>query len=423
MAFHFAATCSESKNDRRRIWLSAIASAFTLWSATVVGAAEPALLGRQVMLRDTGGQIDSTVVGQPGGVGATNSWEVLTVLREREGKVWVRNRDSEGWLPATSVVPVEDAVDWFTKQIDASPQDESAYAHRARAHHFLGDYEKAISDFTEALKLSPSGSWIWNNRAIVYSDMKEYDRSLADYTKAIEINASYYLALSNRGMIWMRKKEFAKAHQDLARSIEMNPQYGFVYSNRAIVWLAQNKPEEAVKDCDKALRINPGATGIRSVRGQVFLALKRYDDAIQELNMAIRLEPCNSSAYAYRSRVRNRMADHAGAERDIVEAIRLRPMIDWYYCDYSHFLATTTDAKLRNIKKAEEMLEQARRRNVDQDGRYFAVCAAVAAEAGRFADAVELQQKANRDEYLSPDDKMEYERRLSTYRAKQPWRE
>jgi tetratricopeptide (TPR) repeat protein len=399
------------------------AAVLCLFALTAIRADDASWLGRQVMLRESGLELETTVAGQKAGEVSLNTWEILTVLREKDGRVWVRNREAEGWLDKKSVVLVEDAAEWFTREIERSPKDESAFAHRARAHHFLGDYDKAIADFSEGLKLSPSAAWIWNNRAIVWADMKEFNKSIEDYTKALQLNPSYYLPLSNRGLIWLRKKKYDEALADFAAAIKHNPQYSFAFSNRALLWIEKRNFDEALKDCDQALRLNPGATSVRAVRGLLFLTMKRHDEALRELNTAIELEPRNATAHAYRARTRAKLGDSALARKDFEEAIRQRPMIDWFYRDYAGFLATCKDAPHRDGAKALELLAKAVERKIEQDGRYLSVVAAVQAELGKFDEAVKRQEEALKDPHLQPDEIAEYKSRLGRYQKREAWRE
>jgi len=386
-------------------------------------AEEPSWTGRQVMLRESGSEMEVIVGGQRAGEMPLNTWEVFTVLREQDGRLWIRNREAEGWLDKKSAVPIEDAVEWFSQRIERSPTDESALAHRARAYHFLGEYDKAIADFSQALKISPAGAWIWNNRAIVWSDMKEYDKSIADYTKALELNPSYYLPLSNRGLIWLRKKKHDQALADFANSIRHNPQYAIAFSNRALLWIEKRNFDEAKKDCDQAIQLYPGSTATRTVRGQMYLAMNRLDEALRELNTAIDLEPKNASAYVHRARTRARLGNFREAKGDFEEAIRQRPMVDWFYRDYAYFLATCKDDSIRDGRKANEMIAKALERKIEQDGRYQSALAAVQAELGKFDEAVKQQEEALKDQYLAADEVAECKSRLAHYRKREPWRE
>lgn len=81
-----------------------VAISLLLCASLSVGADEASWLGRQVMLRESGVEIEVVVGGQPAGTMPLNSWEVFTILREQDGSIWIRNREAEGWLKKDSAV-------------------------------------------------------------------------------------------------------------------------------------------------------------------------------------------------------------------------------------------------------------------------------------------------------------------------------
>ena len=63
---------------------------------------------------------------------------------------------ASGWAAALEVVPVEKAIDYFTEQIRARPQDAFPYAMRAFLRHDRKEIDLALRDYDQAITLDPA---------------------------------------------------------------------------------------------------------------------------------------------------------------------------------------------------------------------------------------------------------------------------
>ena len=181
-------------------------ASLVFWSVAVVfsslaapldveGAGE--LLGRKVMLaaadvtfrtapspdasvgeNSTGGDADSTVDAVDG------DWVRL-------GKNWVRRND---------VVPLEAAVEFFSKQIERRPT-AFAYASRSHARSERSQFADAMDDANEAVKRDPNLPLGYIVRARANMLDAKLDESLQDYEKALTLNPKLTAALIGRGLV------------------------------------------------------------------------------------------------------------------------------------------------------------------------------------------------------------------------------
>jgi len=86
-------------------------------------------------------------------------------------------------------------------------------------------------------------------------------------------------------------------------------------------------------------------------------------------------------------------------------------------------LTTNPDEKIRNLAEAEESLAK-----IDEDSIYdkqtlYQVRAAVAAEKGDFKQALKWEQKTRSDAKSLDLPLTHIDKRIASYKAKQPWRE
>jgi len=184
-----------------------------------------------------------------------------------------------GWALADQVVPVEQAVEFFTDYIRINPRDPYGYHRRAwvriqekkelgmaladldeairldapRSYLFNGrgsvrllrkEYDKAISDFSESIRLNPQIAPVYYNRGQAWAMTKEYDKAIADYNKALRLFPNFALAYKARGNVRSSKKQFNKA-------VRLDPNFALGYGARA--WLWATCPNARYRDRKKAV--------------------------------------------------------------------------------------------------------------------------------------------------------------------------
>ncbi len=86
----------------------------------------------------------------------------------------------------------DQAVRFFTSQINKSPKDAVAYARRGKAYAANKDYQQALTDYNKALQFDPKLADIYVGRAVIYLMQKEYDKSWQDVHKAESLGAKFW---------------------------------------------------------------------------------------------------------------------------------------------------------------------------------------------------------------------------------------
>lgn len=308
------------------------------------------------------------------------------VYGERGDYVQVKNREAVlGWIAKKDVVLLDEAVAFFTKQVEANPDDTAALNRRGWAWALRGEHLAGIKDLTECIRLSPDTTF-YNNRARIWGLKGDHDRALADYTTGIDMGANYFLPFFNRGNCWHLKNEYDKAIADFDQSLQLNANFVSAYRSR----------------------------------GAAYLAKKDYDKAFADFDEAIRRDAKHDPAYLSRGDAWRAKKDYAKASADYAEARRLDPKNGLYLQALARLLATAADGKVRDGKRAVELATEAR--ELDRSsGAIMDTLAAAHAEAGNFAAAVQWQERALQDPRLRDD--AEARRRLELYRKKQAFRQ
>ena len=373
--------------------------------------------------------------------------------------LWIRveGEGLSGWALADHVVPVEQAIAFFTDYIRANPGDTHGYIMRAMIwREEKKELEIALGDYNEAIRLDPTQAYVYGNRGLAWSAKKDYDKAIADYNEAIRIDPKDALAYGNRGRAWRAKKDYDKAIADYNEAIRIDPKLATSYGSRGNAWSAKEEYDKAIADYNEAIRIDPKLAFAYGNRGNAWSAKKEYDKAIADYNEvirldtklalaygnrgnawsakkdydkaiadyteAIRVDPKYAAAYNNRSNAWSAKKEYDKAIADYKEAIRIDPKLATSYNGRAWFWATCPDAKFRDGKKAVESATKACELSDWKEAYPLGTLAAAHAEAGDFNAAVKWQTKAN-GLYTDTEDKTKGEERLKLYREKKPYRE
>ena len=263
--------------------------------------AEKTWLGKTVYPTKTGTYLDMSA--EPiekfvkGGGPALNMIS-YRVYAERPEFVQVKTREGQiGWLRKADLVTQDDAVAFFTKQIEANPTDTNGFNRRAAAWRAKGELDAALKDATAALKINASAP-LFNNRALIYQAKKDYDKAMQDYADAFRLNPQYPLCLVNRATLWHAKKEYDSAIADCTQAIQLTPQAPNAYRQRGVAYHAKKDYDKAIADFNRALELDAKSSQFRLERGNSFAARNEHAKALDDYNEAIRLEGISVTALA-----------------------------------------------------------------------------------------------------------------------------
>ncbi len=424
---------SSSNPAWRRLlcWLhvAIVANVFVPLGAINANATEPAasLVGRRVVQkeRDFSLRVNDQVVS------SRRFILFYKVDQTKDDWIWLKaeGKSLAGWAKADEVIPVEDGIVYFTRQIAAQPENAFHYVMRATLYDDRHDIDKALADYDEAIKLDPSQGWVFNNRGIAWTDKHEYDRALADFNEALRLDPQNANVFNNRGTIWRIKQIHDEAIADFNDAIRLFPEYAFAYYNRGLAWADKHEYDRAISDFDHVLSLDPQDAlahynrglallkkheyakalpdleesmklGFKTAevyyhRGLAEFELKNLEKAISDFSAALALNARYSEAFYNRGLAWAEKKDYVRAFADYEQAIRINPDYDQAYVSRAWLLVSCPDPKFRNAKRAIESATRACELTKWKQPYEIGTLAAAYVEAGDFAAAAKYQSRAN----------------------------
>jgi len=223
---------------------------------------------------------------------------------------------------AYQVRDYKQAVESFTKAIQAEPNYAKSFINRGNARYNLKDYEGALADYSKALQINPQEVKAFVNRGnsrymlAEYSNDpdREYNLAIADFNNAIRLNVKEVEAYIRRGIVRAQiakysgesLKEFQQAVADFTEAIKLNASKAEAYFQRGSVYyqMAQystdyaQQYQKAIADFDQALQLNTNLAKVYLKRGMVRYEIAQYggkeaeqnnQKAVEDLQLAAKL--------------------------------------------------------------------------------------------------------------------------------------
>jgi tetratricopeptide (TPR) repeat protein len=181
------------------------------------------------------------------------SWEVKA---EKGARVLLLEDGVESWVERDALVPLADAIEFFTKAIKENDQDAYAHNFRGWAKHLLGKSADAVKDFDEFLRLIPVGATTQrvvglSNRGLVLAETGKFDAALADLDEAVKLG--HAPAQLNRGWAYELRGDYKKAAADYDAILAARPNDALALNNAA--WLKATCPDAAFRDGKEAVKL------------------------------------------------------------------------------------------------------------------------------------------------------------------------
>ena len=193
--------------------------------------------------------------------------------------------------------------------------------------------------------------------------------------------------------------------------------------NRGVARSETGDYDRAIEDYTAALRIRPDAYKALSNRGGAWYKKGDYDRAIEDYTAVLGIEPDDYQALTNRGVAWGRKGDYDRAISDYTAALRIKPDYAEAFNSLGWLRATAPEARVRDGPRAITLADRAV--SLRDDAQYRDTLAAAYAEAGRFGDAVDAQERAvamARAEGWSAEDIADAEDRLRLYRQDRPYR-
>jgi tetratricopeptide (TPR) repeat protein len=160
----------------------------------------------------------------PSGIAEKISAGATVIVSKVSGRSLLVDAIIPGWIPAKNVIPADQAISYFSEQINRAPEDAHNYYCRAGVWQTQSKYERALQDYDQAINLDPAELAYRIERGNFFLVTKDHKRAIADFTSVLKKEPKSHAALIGRGGAHCEQGNYAKAVSDLGAVIEQIPQ-------------------------------------------------------------------------------------------------------------------------------------------------------------------------------------------------------
>jgi protein O-mannosyl-transferase len=280
-------------------------------------------------------------------------------------------------------------------------------------------WQNSIMLFSHTIQATGDNALAQQNLGHALSLAGRPDEAIEHLSEAIRIRPGYEQAYFNRGNQYGVQGKLEQAIADFREAVRYKPDYEQAYCNLGKALVLQGKMEEARTNFMEALRYKPDYAEAHTKLGNVLVLQGNFQDAREHLSAAVRVQPDYDEGQYYLGAALVRQGEYREASAHLRAAVKLKPDYASALNDLGWLLATCTDAQVRNVPEAIHCATRACELTGKADPMYLDTLAVAQSEAGQFAEAIALTQKAIREATTRGDSvtAAQLETHLNFYRA------
>ncbi len=229
-----------------------------------------------------------------------------------------------GWIPASKVVPIDQAIGYFSELIAKDGNDREDLYARAMVWLSTKNYDKAIEDFTRCIEIAPMPS-DHNERGFCWMMKGDQEKAFADFNTAVKLDPKNASLILNRGLSYERAGDLQRAMEDFDAALAIDPQLIGAYQHRGKLRMQHGELQNAIADFDEVLKLNPNDLNYVEHRGRCWLALGEAGKAVADFTTIIERYPNAASPLFYRGDAYMAQGSFDKALADYQQVLQLLP--------------------------------------------------------------------------------------------------
>lgn len=191
----------------------------------------------------------------------------------------------------------EEAIEFFTKEIDNRPYSYVAWYNLGIAFSTLELYEKSIDAFDYSIAIDPTFTPAYFSKAQCYEQMEMYQEAINVYKLTFELEkpdamTNYYI-----GDCYASMEKYEAAIEFYRKSISLERHFSDAWMGIGLCFVELEQFAEALSHMEQAIKLESDNAEYYIVMAETQIALMQYDEAEVSYSKASELEPYHADIW------------------------------------------------------------------------------------------------------------------------------
>lgn len=191
----------------------------------------------------------------------------------------------------------EEAVRFFTREIDNRPYSYVAWYNLGMAYSALELYEKAIDSFDYAIAIDPSFTPAYFSKAQCYEQMEMYHEAINVYKYTFELEKPDAMTYYYIGDCYASLEKYDTAIEFYRKSISHERHFSDAWMGIGLCFVELGQHSEALSHMEQAIKLESDNAEYHIVLAETQLALGMNDEAVLAYEKASELEPYHAEIW------------------------------------------------------------------------------------------------------------------------------
>ncbi|DAA29880.1 TPA: RNA polymerase II associated protein 3 [Bos taurus] len=232
----------------------------------------------------------------------------------------------------------DEAIECYTKGMDADPYNPVLPTNRASAYFRLKKFAVAESDCNLAIALNRSYTKAYARRGAARFALQKLEDAKKDYEKVLELEPNNFEATNELRKInqALTSKEdsypgetdtMVKSDEGEKKQIEeqQNKQQAVSEKDRGNAFFKEGKYERAIECYTRGIAADGANALLPANRAMAYLKIQKYEEAEKDCTQAVLLDGSYSKAFARRGTARTFLGKLSEAKQDFETVLLLEP--------------------------------------------------------------------------------------------------
>nr|XP_055151099.1 RNA polymerase II-associated protein 3 isoform X2 [Symphalangus syndactylus] len=232
----------------------------------------------------------------------------------------------------------DEAIDCYTKGMDADPYNPVLPTNRASAYFRLKKFAVAESDCNLAIALNRSYTKAYSRRGAARFALQKLEEAKKDYERVLELEPNNFeatnelrkisQALASKGNSYPKEADIVIKSTEGERNLieaQQNKQQAISEKDRGNGFFKEGKYERAIECYTRGIAADGANALLPANRAMAYLKIQKYEEAEKDCTQAILLDGSYSKAFARRGTARTFLGKLNEAKQDFETVLLLEP--------------------------------------------------------------------------------------------------